>query len=814
MANVLTRAAAAKEKLLASRPMPTRRSKRIRDMKEANKTEVPEALKPVKRNASKRSPEGGRKGARAGATNGIMKSSSKSSKSRSAHAKMAEATRVLKAVGDTQRFRSEEEQSSPEMISTQPSPSEPLNSSGGQASDRSPEEQTDRETNANSSGPHLPEARMTDRHSIPGGPYAALLAARRTNADGERLTSHAARVYAEMMREGLPELLEARRREPDYVPGGRYALNLGKRRTGGYQSSARSREEQVNYETDAESRGSSLQAARTTYPDSNVRNRYAPSTADRIADLDLARNRRNPRMLPETMRADFSIPHSYSRHDEPSLDTRPEHPIRSNKRVFNDAFPGALSSAVSTQRALRQKRIKLQESQRDVHEVRFVAHIYKKGTTRNPTTEHEWRINQVIQEKLTDLEIKLAARQAVDSKICSQVQYLKQRADKATRRLQACPSPSPENPRLRCLADDSDFWETFEKCQATAKSLADVHFELEQSKSDKDAIDDALDRNSEQSLDFGGGGPGSLSTPSNMDEDEQHMAEIPGLIQKLEDLEQRKQAAEASNGEQWAQLVKLAEDALVKAQVINPLVYVETDEGNHKSLSSVPDHLKAPVPEDAEEDVNPEGDMSAEDVLREELRVAKEVCRKAREDFEGARDLTRAEIQQLPQPVTEDDLGVARFQKLCRLTQAFRESEDVYLEVRLRAQHAGLTHPTEQLYDFEDRSDDGYAVSEVDRAADERREQVLRMHYWNGLDLESASSVSPEVGWTAGKELQALPDVRVGEDNFEGTEAVGRTRERIDVMAAITESLRGQGDIPMPDRDEIITTPEEEVEEL
>jgi hypothetical protein len=43
--------------------------------------------------------------------------------------------------------------------------------------------------------------------------------------------------------------------------------------------------------------------------------------------------------------------------------------------------------------------------------------------------------------------------------------------------------------------------------------------------------------------------------------------------------------------------------------------------------------------------------------------------------------------------------------------------------------------------------------------------------------------------------------VRLGEDSFDLTEADGRARSRIDAMAGVTESLRGNGDYPQANKD-------------
>ena len=151
--------------------------------------------------------------------------------------------------------------------------------------------------------------------------------------------------------------------------------------------------------------------------------------------------------------------------------------------------------------------------------------------------------------------------------------------------------------------------------------------------------------------------------------------------------------------------------------------------------------------------------------------------------------------------MTEDDLGAARFQKLGRLTRALTEAENVYRDARKQVQRAGLARPAEQTSDFSNHSDDGFSESQLKEVVDQSRERILKMQHWNDLDMESARSMSPDIPRPAHETLMALPDVRVGEDSFECTEATGRTRKRIDTMEALGRSIREQGDVPMADAD-------------
>jgi hypothetical protein len=105
-----------------------------------------------------------------------------------------------------------------------------------------------------------------------------------------------------------------------------------------------------------------------------------------------------------------------------------------------------------------------------------------------------------------------------------------------------------------------------------------------------------------------------------------------------------------------------------------------------------------------------------EDGVRENLLAAKEACRQARDDFDDARKVSNKEIGQLPQLVTEDVLGVARVQKLARLTRALQVAEEAYLDAKKRARDVGIERPRDRTADFTDRSDDGYAASILERA--------------------------------------------------------------------------------------------------
>jgi len=188
--------------------------------------------------------------------------------------------------------------------------------------------------------------------------------------------------------------------------------------------------------------------------------------------------------------------------------------------------------------------------------------------------------------------------------------------------------------------------------------------------------------------------------------------------------------------------------------------------------------------------------------MREQLDLAEKYLKWAKEDFAGARVLTRTEVAWLPEPVTEDSKGVAMVRKLQRLTRALREATQAWKDTQERARKAGFTDGREQTADFSDREDDGYADSVYERLKEYGKKRVPQD--WAGWHWLPRMATPPSAPRTLNNSFVRLQSPRVGEDFFESTEARGRVRDRIDDMMVEAYNIRERGSFQEAEPDELI----------
>jgi hypothetical protein len=359
-----------------------------------------------------------------------------------------------------------------------------------------------------------------------------------------------------------------------------------------------------------------------------------------------------------------------------------------------------------------------------------------------------------------------------------------------------------ESQPLRFLSQNDDFWEYFARNEATCQSLMEIDVKLRQSDADKNDLDEAITRKFKRDLDIVMNDSGRFSAAKE-EAAVQDISRIPDLYNKHRELQASKLAAEKLQAERWMHLLSLAEIAFVNAEMLTPAKETQKAEGeegggedNGEEGREVPEQElpepEAPLKSDSE---------VLKDGVRATLHAAKEACLKAREDFEGARKFSNEEIEQLPQPADEDVLGAARVEKLARLTHALLVAEEAFNSAKKRAREVGITRPHDRTADFTDDSDDGSAASLFKRAVVQSHDRVARVQGWTGLYLDPQETQTAGVQTFLPLTLQRLRPVRLGEDSFDLTEADGRTRDRINTMAAVTKSLRGNAEFPQADKD-------------
>jgi hypothetical protein len=184
--------------------------------------------------------------------------------------------------------------------------------------------------------------------------------------------------------------------------------------------------------------------------------------------------------------------------------------------------------------------------------------------------------------------------------------------------------------------------------------------------------------------------------------------------------------------------------------------------------------------------------------LGERFDLAKNNLRKARAEFEGARDLIQSEIRDLPQPVTEDAKGVTAAQKLIRRTRALTDALQEYKATYERARKAGLTEGGEKTANFTDREDDGYTEEMWAEIKATGKARVPKD--WDGLHMipREATPTRQELDIS----LKLLLSPRLGEDAHHVAAASSRYREAIDALLTEGYNLREANRFPEAEADE------------
>lgn len=478
--------------------------------------------------------------------------------------------------------------------------------------------------------------------------------------------------------------------------------------------------------------------------------------------------------------------------DEPSPDLRDHNGGTQAEEDHGLQLFQILLSSVTAQRALRRMQAELNTCEEEIHDAQFMIRTNRNAMGfRNPETESEWNAHEAFVQRIAEWEPVLEEQRELQVRLRQQIEYVKDRVKVHVHRLQSLTVLDRDSQHLKIFSTSGGFWDSFEDLRAGHESCNNIDAALRRADEDQSALNDAVDLNCRRNLHLVAHDLGHIASERELDA-YQDLARIPDLCRHREELRERSRKVRISQMERALPLLELAEAAFVQASILEA---VEEEAENEGEQSGSEEPEKELTQATGPEDIGPD--------VRENLRVALEACRKAREDFENARIFSQDEIDQLPQPVTEDSIGAARAEKLIRATHTLHEAEDAYYNARKQARIAGFANPQEQSADSSDRSSDGYAESLLQRAIDQGYERVSRMERW----AEHLEPTSPEQQMDIDETIDELQSVRLGEDSFDCTEASGRTRRQIDATKAASEKLREQNGFTATERDPGIAMP-------
>ena len=243
-------------------------------------------------------------------------------------------------------------------------------------------------------------------------------------------------------------------------------------------------------------------------------------------------------------------------------------------------------------------------------------------------------------------------------------------------------------------------------------------------------------------------------------------------------------------------LVGLVENDLIERRVLQPYVHDGEEPEDVEQQTN--------TEQAASETVDAEKLKAQHDALKEELLSAQGHLCEAEEAFKHSRELTEEDIAQLPKSIAEDKIGLQLWRKLCRITQNYREAQE---RVKLaqaegrRLRVPGVDrYPIDQTWDFEDRSEDGYADSAI---ADKIEKSKPRVEEWLPQIAMSGKPLSPSTKPETPKSLPDLGAIQLGEDKADGCPSDG-VKERITKYHEACEDLRRSGEFPLAVPDQFI----------
>lgn len=574
-------------------PEASRRSTRIREMKESQELHTQEEPETRQRTLAKETLKNGRSGSRKGSANGITKIS----KTRSARKTKSSATRLAEAAENEQKPHGADNPSSPNVAPANLETAVEPYSSENELPDIPREDQ---QTYHDQSGLSTSQVRTTDsdpsaprhysqyrhHHRYDGSKPNVEAAAKAdspgsyySNSGGPKIPDHPydrmtyartsieASMEADLPRQSTPERELASPDHSEPYIGRRYD----------YMSP-----EDYGYYGRRPNRRMPSGTMRRGFPNMQSDSRYDEVLSDErtgypVQGSDIVPEDKRPLYFPpdgSTPYPGFVEEHLMDPYTLRSVpDDRDErHPEVENVEKRNEEVDGspqkfsqALFSTIVTQRALSQKCKEFGKRQQEVEDARLM--VQEQEFLERAAIRWKWQERQEISSDLVKLEAELRKRQEPEKMIGRQVKHLQHRADREAQRLRASENHSRGSPELQYLSGNVAFWELFDEFKEASKSIEHIESELKYVERSRDLIDNAVDRNCRLSPASGVDALESFSLIWNPDHDRE-MAGIPRLYGKLEELNQRREEAIARQRDQWMELAQLADETLSRAGML------------------------------------------------------------------------------------------------------------------------------------------------------------------------------------------------------------------------------------------------------
>lgn len=359
---------------------------------------------------------------------------------------------------------------------------------------------------------------------------------------------------------------------------------------------------------------------------------------------------------------------------------------------------------------------------------------------------------------------------------------------------------------MQCLETDVDFQGALYRWQWTFGVLMDLELELKEIEMESEAAHDKIDRHASQVLAKGLKQTVAQSEITESDTSPQEdLSGVYGLLGRQAELQQDEKQTKRSLCRDQDVLVKLAERALVEAKILQPSG-PDTEE-----TEPTPVHQQQEANVDVESAEPGSQNIATINLAgadpQTELAAAQEQLRNARLEYEEGRKWNEDDVAKLPQPVSEDYVGVAMALKLSRATLAYIAAEERYHVAHQAARDAGVADrfPIDQTWNFEDRPDDGYAESLFAQRIDKVKPKV---ESWIPKLPTAGARTPPSSVQETPESMPDLDALNLGEDYMNGAPHA-TLRKRIDNHRKVCDELREKGPFPKASSDPPIIVDEE-----
>lgn len=347
--------------------------------------------------------------------------------------------------------------------------------------------------------------------------------------------------------------------------------------------------------------------------------------------------------------------------------------------------------------------------------------------------DYQW-MQDAMNPALIDLKLKLECCERNLERYRGRIEVMQEFVTSGCRELDDLEAMSPDNfpingketeHAMQCLAK-TDFWaqlEVYRRAKSRAKAIAQ---ELEGLKQEQSAISNRTALFGRHVIDF------RITRGIKEDDEDPRLVNpwfLPDLHLAHELFERQRKlecALQTCFGFESAQLVAISGDqALVDAGLLRQASVGDEDQPDHNDTT-----VGAQIDQGGSAEPS-RGQLCA--VYKS--AIAEFTAARIAFESEEYRMLTPDELAHLPQPVCEEDKGVALFKKLQERTRVYSTAEENFAVVRQRCLDAGIIQEENDAVSFAvDRSyDDWYSERML---ADEKSKARLILDKWQSYDHE------------------------------------------------------------------------------